>query len=350
MTNIRKRISSLLSLMIAVLITMSVGILPAFAETSVVGTTVNLTSTINVTNDTVAPPETTMNYSITPGVAVPGSAGKLPIYAGIGDPTITPSVTFTASDYTTGTSPIAKTASKDVTVDFSSVTFTRTGIYRYVVTQTTSNTIDYMQYASNRYIDVYVTTDGTALSATYVVIDATNSTKGNDFTNIYPVNPTSVTITNIVAGNQRELDKDFNYVLTISSNNTITVTKTDIDGIDTALTLTDGEYTFSLKGTEYVTIDGLTDGNTYRAVQESEEAEGYTTTYQIGTDPAVEGLDTGVITVAGTADDVVFTNTRDSGTPTGVATTTTPYIAMLLVAGAFVVFMITKRKREEYEI
>lgn len=324
-----------------------IGPICVFAETSADGTTVDLTSVINVTNDVVAPPETTMNFSITSGTAVPGSSGILPIYAGIGTPTITPSVTFTTADYVAGTSPVAKTASKTVTVDFSSVSFTRTGIYRYVVTQTTSSTIENMQYANNMYIDVYVTTDGTALSATYVVSDATTSAKGTSFVNTYPVIPGSITITNTVTGNQRELDKEFNYTLTVTSSNTITVTKTDTEGHDTIINLSDGEYNFSLKDSEYATLDGLTNGNVYSVVQESEVVEGYTTTHKIGGGPSIDGFDTGDIVVSGTPKNVDFFNNRDCGTPTGVTINITPYITMLLMTGVLVFFMISKHKKEE---
>lgn len=343
----KKRIASLL-LVVFVFLGLLVQPLSVFAETSVAGTTVDLTSTINVTNDVVAVPETTINYSITPGSAEPGSAGKLPIYAGIGTPTITPSVTFTASDYVAGSGSVAKTASKDVIVDFSSVTFTRTGIYRYVVTQSTSTVVDSMAYANNRYIDVYVTTDGTALSATYVISDIVTNTKGNDFENVYPIIPTSATITNTITGNQRELDKDFSYVLKVQSANTYTVKKTDINGLETVITpVSDGEFHFTLKGSEFVVLDGLTDGNTYQVIQEDEVVNGYTTTYKIGSGLALDGLDTGVITVSGAPDNVTFTNSRDAGTPTGVIMSTAPYFTMLMIAGLFMFFIISKRKKEE---
>ena len=341
---------NLLSLMICAFILLSFFANPisVFAENSVDGTIVNLTSTINVTNDVIAPPETTMNYEISAGSAEVGAAGKLPIYAGIGSPTITSSVTFTSSDYVAGSGSVAKTASKDIVVDFSSVTFTRTGIYRYVVTQTPASTIDDMGYANNRYIDVYVTTDGTDLSATYVVSDVITTAKGSDFENTYPITPSSVIIKNIVAGNQRELDKEFNYVLTVESSNTITVTKTDLENNTTSVSaISVGEYSFSLKGSEFVTLDGLTNGNTYQVVQESEVEAGYTTTYKIDSASAVTGLDTGIITVNGTPDNVTFINTRDCGTPTGVVMNTTPYVVMLGIAGMFMFFILTKRKKEE---
>lgn len=341
------KIGKLFSIMLSMIIMMNISYM-AFAETSVAGTTVDMTTTINITNDVIAPPETTMNFTITPGSAVPGSVGQLPISAGIGSPTVTSSVDFSTSDYVAGMGSVAKTATKNITVDFSSVTFTKVGIYRYVVTQTPSSVITGMGYANSRYIDVYVTTDGTDLSATYVISDTVTSSKGNDFENTYPIVPTSLTVTNRIAGNQRELDREFNYTLSVTSLNTVTVTKTFLDSSTSVISeVSTGEYEFTLKGDEYITIDGLTDGNTYRVVQESEIVNGYTTTYKIGSSSAVDGLDTGVITVDGSAESVVFTNTRDAGTPTGVQTTYTPYMTMVFVSCGFLMIALIKRKKEE---
>ena len=54
-----------------------------------------------------------------------------------------------------------------------------------------------------------------------------------------------------------------------------------------------------------------------------------------------------MVTVDSNFDNVTFINNRDCGTPTGVVMSTTPYFAMLAVAGLFVFFMISKRKKEE---
>ena len=341
---------SFISLMTCVFIVLGLFLnsIPVFAENSVTGTTVDLTSTINVTNDVVAPPETTMNFGISAGSAVVGSVGHLPISAGIGSPTITSSVTFTSSDYVPGIGLVAKTASKDITVDFSGVTFTRVGIYRYVITQTTSSPISAMEYANNLYIDVYVTTDGTNLSAAYVVSNATTGNKTNDFENTYPVVPGNIKITNTITGNQRELDREFRYTLTVTSSNMITVTKTDLSSnVSTISETSAGVYEFVLKGDEYVILAGLTTGDTYEVIQDDEIENGYTTSYKIGLASPIQGLDTGVVTVDSNFDNVTFINNRDCGTPTGVVMNTTPYFAMLAVAGLFVFFMISKRKKEE---
>ena len=147
----------------------------------------------NLDENTVYAPTITYSYAIAPGPAGTSvtdatsdhasgiGAITAPTIAGVGNPTITASVSWTTADtLSAGTDGVAN--EKSIDVDFSNVVFTGAGIYRYMITETPP-----ASYAATgvtegnqnhvRFLDVYVKpsaafepTNGTTKTA-YVAAD-----------------------------------------------------------------------------------------------------------------------------------------------------------------------------------
>ena len=296
-------------------------------------------SELSVPADTLVP-NVTVSYSIV-GEAADGS-GRIagPTRASIGN------ATFSATD--SGTS-----VSKDVTVTFPADLFTSVGIYRYKITHTIPANTGVVAASSSpttRYLDVFVQNKagGTGLEVAYFVLasNANNTAsstsyteKSDGFQNTY--NSHTLTIKKEVTGNQGNRNQDFYFPITITNSEGTTkkynYTKTGGTGTFTSET----SQTISLKHGETIEITGLTAQDTYNVSEIA--ADGYTTTYKIGT--GSETSDTSALTDTITADrTITFINTKNANTHTGVILTFMPYILMIL-AGFVVASLFLRRKR-----
>ena len=296
-------------------------------------------SELSVPADTLVP-NVTVSYSIV-GEAADGS-GRIagPTGASIGN------ATFSATD--SGTS-----VSKDVTVTFPEDFFKSVGIYRYKITQmipANTGVVAASSSPTTRYLDVFVQNkaDGTGLEVAYFVLAFTaNNTasstsyteKSDGFQNTY--NSHTLTVKKEVTGNQGNRNQDFYFPITITNSEGTTkkynYTKTGGTGTFTSGT----SQTISLKHGETIEITGLTAQDTYNVSETA--ADGYTTTYKIGT--GSETSYTKALTDTITADrTITFINTKIANTPTGVILTFMPYILMIL-AGFVVASLFLRRKR-----
>lgn len=126
----------------------------------------------NLDENTVNAPTITYSYAITAGTsdvnvtdettdhAEGVGAVTVPTKAGVGNPTITSTVSWTTED-TLNTSTNGTANTKDITIDFSSVVFEGAGVYRYKITETppTSYAATGVTEGSKnhiRFLDVYV--------------------------------------------------------------------------------------------------------------------------------------------------------------------------------------------------
>ena len=376
---------------LCVLVFCTVMAVPAFAYTAV-GVTTNPTfKQALIVKSTDPVPSLAFSYSVTgSGQGVAPSSSSMEVYPGVGSPTIS-DVSFSNSDTTTTTSETnitidsgEKAVIKDVTVDFTGVTFDEPGVYRYEIQQTSSGQagVSYDTQASTagskiRYLDVYVTdTSGTLAVDSCVIIDAAaNITPGTDAgssayasgaKNAAMVNEfasQSITVSKTVNGNQASQDKYFLFTVTLGSagsNSTLGFTAStaapaangattyDASTMGTANGATSWNTdatgavtgTFYLKHGDSATISGLPAGTSYSVV---ENPEGYK-------------CDKANATVSGTiaAADVseTFTNTRSGSVPTGVVLSSIGGIAIAalgLGGVSYAVISSKKSKEEDYE-
>lgn len=251
-----------------------------------------------------------------------------------------------------------------VTVDFSNVAFSTPGVYRFTVTE--SGTVDGVTNDNTniRYIDVYVLDDNGALIVDKYVFHESAEVAGSNgqfasdekesgFTNTYATE--NVTLTKQVEGNMGDKSKDFAFTIEITSAGGVksyTVEASDgtsYNPITTALnedeTACVGSATVNLSDDEYVTIKGLSAGDTYKITET--KVDGYTTKYTTNnqnSDQAIVGNATDALKISDTKA-VTFYNISNASTPTGIVMNVAPYalLVVVAVAGCFVFL----RKRNE---
>ena len=249
-----------------------------------------------------------------------------------------------------------------VTVDFSKVSFSTPGIYRFSVTE--SGTVNGVtnDTTSTRYIDVYVVDNNGALSVSnYILHDGTAAVPGDGkytdkatgFTNTYATQ--NVTLTKQVEGNMGDKSKDFTFTITITSADgakSYDITGADIKTITTAKPEGTAAYTGSatveLCDDETVTIKGLSAGDTYTITETS--VDGYET--KIATGSTTSSEDATIVSNAfanktiADATAVTFYNISEASTPTGIVMDIAPY-ALLVVVAAAGCFVFMRKRRED---
>lgn len=321
-----------------------------------------------------------------------------------GVPTITPSVSFTPDDATyaaaqTGDTVVLdsgeKYAKKELTLDFSDVTYTKPGIYRYKLTEV--NTVNDGVVNDEelvRYCDVYVgqkagssTQDlevqgycihksaDTIPSKDAVDWNAYGDLKDNGYQNEYETY--NLKIQKEITGNHGWKNKEFEFTLKIDgilpysrytvvldnasseSNTSDECVKSIVDGENTVYYLEadengDLEYTFYLanKGgnKEYIEVLGLTAATTYYI---EEDAEDYNPSWEI---TLADGTLKGEGDLADCLDDeyamgeddniVIFTNNREVNVMTGLNMDRLPIVIIIaVIAVALIVFVSVQRKK-----
>ena len=183
----------------------------------------------------------------------------------------------------------------------------------------TTYTISEADYTNLGYEEAQLTSTGTVTSGTTDdgLKCITGTIPGEEGANSVAVTVTvtnernvgSLSVEKIVAGTGVEPEKDFTFTLQLTNNGvkldgdypaTINGTATDDVEVDE-----DGTATFTLKGGDTITIDGIPEGTTYKVTEAPYASEGYETEsdYKDATRTIGDG----------TTDEVTFTNTRNVG-------------------------------------
>lgn len=348
--------------------------------------TTNLTTTFKkylVMDENANVPDVTFGFTITAGQPVLASGTDPAIYAGIdADRVKVGNAEFAPTDDTkaglpTDSSTVGKKyASKEVTIDFGSISFKNPGIYRYIITETSveqdgiKNDTD-----STRTLDVYVgykktsenplTYSDTELEIMGYVLhnsDKANPESGDKsdgFTNEYVTN--NLELQKVVTGNQGDRDKYFEFTVEITSAVKGTVYTVDLQNADAnptvdgnaktnpkTLTATDGAVTatYYLKDDQSIVIQGLTAGTKYTITETAYTRDGYKTSYVIDSNASVDGLSTASQTMGTDNHEVTFTNHKEGTVPTGILLETAPYIVLgvVVLVGLAILFMTGRRR------
>jgi len=407
---------------LALVLCMSLGMVSAATTyTPVAGTSFSFNKYLIMdSGDSV--PNATFSFTIAPGAAISADTSDntvMQVLPGVGSPTVS-SVTFAPGD-TTATAAgsnidVARTnvqrggaagdavqldagekyATKVATVDFSGVSFTEPGIYRYIITETAN-----AAHAAagiihdtdvDRVLDVYVTDNGSGVLVvsqyvlhTEVGDVAIGGNMGSDdvaaagdplddktdgFTNEYASK--DLKVSKEVSGNQASRDKYFEltvtvsgiadedvYVVSIADDADATTNDGNADATSgsnaatiaanagktnpvqvTGAQLKAGQK-FYLQHGQSVVIRGLAPNATYTV---TENAEDYKSEVMAGK------TNSGVIgTVAGNNKmaEAGFRNVRDGVVPTGIAMSAST--GLLLVGGSLGWFIIGAKRRKEEE-
>lgn len=307
-------------------------------------------------------PTVTFDYTIAAGDPVLASETTTGVLAGVqaGNIVIDDAV-FVPTDGTA-------TITKNVTVDFSDVTFDTVGIYRYEITAADAMDADITMDADNtRTMDVYVTNKlGGGLEISHVVMmkDAVNIDQNGDyvtgveksegFTNAYTTYQLTLDkdVTGLMGDKSREFDFTINFTGGTSGETMTYGTQTITFGEDGTATVEDIKLA---DATAVATITGIPSGVSYSVVENIAQTDGYTTTatVQKGVGEATtadvtsaaqtQTVDTQTMGLQNNA--VVVTNNRDiDDTPaTGVILNVAPYALMVVIAVAGVAVFMRKR-------
>ena len=255
-----------------------------------------------------------------------------------------------------------KYAQKTVSISFPVGTFTKPGVYRFVINETNNN-LPGVTYDSNptRYLDVFVVADeNNVLSVnSYVPRDAATDIGTNGK---YVDNPgvkssgyaNSLTqydfdFSKTISGNQGDKNKRFKFTLTITGANpgTYPIIAHDVTDNPTSITI-------GANGTA-TRVYSLTDGSTVKVIglnagavcTVTEDADDYTATHRLDRGNAVSGNSSGNVTL-NSDHSVAFTNTRNGIIPTGIIMTIAPFAIGICVFGAVFIFIICKRNSRRY--
>ena len=255
-----------------------------------------------------------------------------------------------------------KYVQKSVSITFPVGTFTKPGVYRFVINET-NNALPGVTYDSNltRYLDVFVVADNNVLSVdSYVPRDAatdigTNGkyvenpgVKSSGYTN--SVTQYDFDFSKTIAGNQGDKNKRFHFTLTITGANpgTYPIIAHDVTDNPTSITIgANGTATrvYSLTDGSTVKVIGLNQGAVCTV---TEDPDYYTATHSLDGTEAVSGESSGAVTLADSDHSVAFTNTRKGIIPTGVIMTIAPFAIGICVFGAIIIFIISRRNRRSY--
>ena len=357
----------------------------AFKYTAVAGTSTTFYKYLVMDVDANVP-NATFAFTVAPGTAIAATENRVAVLAGIGTPTIA-DVTFAPTDSTTAGLPSdtdtatagLQYATQTAKVDFSGISFTEPGIYRYIVTETaTTNQGVTNDESATRTLDVYVTdNDGALEVSSYVLHTGTDAPaagtdkgsadvsntgdklgdKSAGYTNTYDTS--NLTFSKTVSGNQASRDKYFAFTVTIRGAVAGTVYDVDLTKADVNISANpndattcignavtqpqrltvpaDGTVTqvFYLQHGQEITIKGLAKGTEYAVTENPEDYK------QTAPDNASGTIVSEDVTAA-------FTNTRSGVIPTGVLLTVAPFAAIMAVGAVGILVMVgKKRKRAE---
>ncbi len=299
-------------------------------------------------------PTVMFNYSIAPADSSEcASTSGMPVTPGVPDAvSLSPdSVNYSDKklklEKADGTTTI--TAPLSAVLDVSK--FRAPGIYRYKITQQ-KPALDGLNVTNGAlFLDVYVENNGTG----YVVkgctlsAEAGSGKKTDGFVNDYATH--KLTIKKIVAGNQGDKNKDFQFTVSLSgaTGETYKYVKVKKDGTSTSGDVANSGSTVSvnLRDGDYIIFYGLSSEDTYAVTEGDYKKEGYETSYKIGE----TGNETKSNTISakgiGTSDiTVTFTNTKEATVPTDAIRTVVPYAAIVAFAAVMgVVFFRPRRNR-----
>lgn len=377
---VSRRLFAAIAVVVAALAMCMGAATPAFAANTAVNGGTTTFDKYLVMNSDANVPDVTFSFSVSQGSSQTADGTKPAIYAGIGTPTVT-SAEFTPGDSTTEGTPTNGSASgkkyavKEVTVDFRGITFTRPGIYRYIVTEspnsqdgitndgTTSRTLDvWVKYVNGSDSDLEIAGYYLYAGTPSTNDDFANTAKSAGFENTYATK--DLTLEKQVTGNQGDRDKYFEFNVSITGAVAGTVYDVNLSNADSnpnvngdvksnpgELVATGGSVsaTYYLKDDQSITIQGLTEGTDYTITETAYDGDGYKTSYVIDTGSTTDGRTTGSQEMGTNSHKVVFTNNKEGTVPTGILLETGPYIAMgvVVVAGMIALFATSRRRVRE---
>lgn len=315
-----------------------------------------VTITSKLTMDKYAvEPNADFKYTIAPAEASELTNTGMPATAGVeGAVSLSPSsVNYSAEGLSSedNADGVTKTITAQMSVSLVTSRFAAPGIYRYKITQTPPELDGLNVVYKELFLDVYVENGNSGLVAKGCTLStaAGSGSKISGFENKYVTH--KLTITMVVAGNQGDKNKDFEFTVTIKGADGETykygTVKNGVTTMNQTTTKSGATFTETLKHGESVIVYGLSSEDKFAVTEADYHGDGYKTSYKIGDGTnSTEGSSIAEKAIGNSDTTVIFTNTKDVTVPTDVIRTVVPYAAIVAFAAVMgVVFFRPRRNR-----
>lgn len=315
-----------------------------------------VTITSKLTMDKYAvEPNADFKYTIAPAEASELTNTGMPATAGVeGAVSLSPSsVNYSAEGLSSedNADGVTKTITAQMSVSLVTSRFAAPGIYRYKITQTPPELDGLNVVYKELFLDVYVENGNSGLVAKGCTLStaAGSGSKISGFENKYVTH--KLTITKVVAGNQGDKNKDFEFTVTIKGADGETykygTVKNGVTTMNKTATKSGATFTETLKHGESVIVYGLSSEDKFAVTEADYHGDGYKTSYKIGDGTnSTEGSSIAEEAIGAYDTTVIFTNTKDATVPTDVIRTVAPYVAIVAFAAVMgVVFFRPRRNR-----
>lgn len=315
-----------------------------------------VTITSKLTMDKYAvEPNADFKYTIAPAEASELTNTGMPATAGVeGAVSLSPSsVNYSAEGLSSedNADGVTKTITAQMSVSLVTSRFAAPGIYRYKITQTPPELDGLNVVYKELFLDIYVENGNSGLVAKGCTLStaAGSGSKISGFENKYVTH--KLTITKVVAGNQGDKNKDFEFTVTIKGADGETykygTVKNGVTTMNQTTTKSGATFTETLKHGESVIVYGLSSEDKFAVTEADYHGDGYKTSYKIGDGTnSTEGSSIAEKAIGNSDTTVIFTNTKDVTVPTDVIRTVVPYAAIVAFAAVMgVVFFRPRRNR-----
>lgn len=315
-----------------------------------------VTITSKLTMDKYAvEPNADFKYTIAPAEASELTNTGMPATAGVeGAVSLSPSsVNYSAEGLSSedNADGVTKTITAQMSVSLVTSRFAAPGIYRYKITQTPPELDGLNVVYKELFLDVYVENGNSGLVAKGCTLStaAGSGSKISGFENKYVTH--KLTITKVVAGNQGDKNKGFEFTVTIKGADGETykygTVKNGVTTMNQTTTKSGATFTETLKHGESVIVYGLSSEDKFAVTEADYHGDGYKTSYKIGDGTnSTEGSSIAEEAIGAYDTTVIFTNTKDATVPTDVIRTVAPYVAIVAFAAVMgVVFFRPRRNR-----
>lgn len=382
--NLNKTFGRVATTLVAATMLASVSAVPVFAaeidSDGVVagdGDVVTIKQKIDMTGAVDASvPSVTFTYSVAANGTLTGADSSVPAYKGITNGVTATTAVF-GDDDTKGSDGFV---TETFDVDFSGVTWTGVGVYRYKLTYAKDNAAVTVPENDALYLDVYVgnddeggykvlyyvlTSDGSNLNYNEDTGAYNYQSKTDSFTADYDTY--SLTVKKYITGDMATLSDEFDFEIeftNLPAGVQLKKDTTDIEGDDdSSITATLGnEDTVAISGIPALTKDGAP--VSYTVSEQFATSKGYNTKYEVNTNVAewqgtgaeeIEGVDEdGTTTMTSRSQNmstsatnvIEFNNNKESVTPTGIVMNVAPYVLLVVVAAAGC-FVFLRKRRED---
>lgn len=327
---------------------------PTNPQLSVTEGRVTITSKLTMDKYAVEP-NADFKYTIAPAEASELTNTGMPATAGVeGAVSLSPSsVNYSAEGLSSedNVDGVTKTITAQMSVSLVTSRFAAPGIYRYKITQTPPELDGLNVVYKELFLDVYVENGNSGLVAKGCTLStaAGSGSKISGFENKYVTH--KLTITKVVAGNQGDKNKDFEFTVTIKGADGETykygTVKNGVTTMNKTTTKSGATFTETLKHGESVIVYGLSSEDKFAVTEADYHGDGYKTSYKIGDGTnSTEGSSIAEEAIGAYDTTVIFTNTKDATVPTDVIRTVAPYVAIVAFAAVMgVVFFRPRRNR-----